>query len=243
MSNRLNNRKNDQLRDVVFTRKYTEYAEGSVLVEFGKTQVICTASIDDKVPSFLKGQNKGWLTAEYSMLPRSTHTRNLRDGVLGKVNSRSSEISRLIGRSLRACLDLSLLSGIQITIDCDVIQADGGTRTASITGAFIALYDAMNLLLDSGRIKHFPIKQFVAAISVGVCGGNTLLDLDYSEDSSCDMDMNVVMFEDLNIIEIQGAAEGSAISRTHLNSLLDIAQAGIGELIKKQRKALCLLDC
>lgn len=241
MNIRDQNRKNNELRTVRFTRNYTKYAEGAVLVEFGHTKVLCTASVDENLPPFLKGKNKGWLTAEYSMLPRATHSRSKRDGVVGKVNSRASEISRLIGRSLRASLDLSLLGERQILIDCDVIQADGGTRTASITGAFIALHDAVSFLLKNGKIKENPIKQFVAAISVGMQNGIPLLDLDYVEDSSCDMDMNLVMFEDLNIIEIQGAAEGASISRSQMNQLIDLAESGIKDLIAKQHTVLQIL--
>lgn len=235
---RLNERKNDDLRSVTITRDYTKYAEGSVLIEFGETKVLCTASVEEKVPPFLRGSGGGWVTAEYAMLPRATHTRNSRDAVNGKVNARAQEISRLIGRSLRASIDLSQLGERQILIDCDVIQADGGTRTASITGAFVALYDAVNKLVTEDKIPKNPIKQFLAAISVGVYQGTPMLDLDYSEDSDCDADINVVMFENLDIVEIQGTAEGTAFKREELNKLLDLAEKGVISLVKQQRYVL-----
>jgi ribonuclease PH len=228
----------DELRQIKINRNYTKYAAGSVLVEFGETKVICTATIEDKVPDFLKGQGCGWVTAEYAMLPSSTHTRNKREAVLGKVSSRSQEISRLIGRSLRSAVDMKKMGERQILIDCNVIQADGGTRTASITGAFVAMYDAVTKLLALGKITELPIKQFLAAISVGVCNNVPMLDLNYTEDSNCDADMNVVMFEDLGVIEIQGTAEKNKISRNELNRLLDLAEIGIKDLIKKQKAVL-----
>ncbi|MBP9742530.1 MAG: ribonuclease PH [Burkholderiales bacterium] len=235
---RANNRQSDQLRPIKITRHYTKYAEGSVLIEFGETKIICTATIDDKVPPFLNGKNRGWLSAEYAMLPRATHSRNKRDSVAGKVNPRAQEISRLIGRSLRSCVDLILLGERQILVDCDVIQADGGTRTASITGAFIAVYDALSNLLSQGKIKLHPITKCLAAVSVGVHRGIPLLDLDYSEDSNCDSDINCIMFEDRNIVEIQGTAEGAAFSRTEMNQLLDLAELGINQLVALQKQAL-----
>lgn len=235
---RSNNRRVDQLRPVKITRNYTKYAEGSVLIEFGETKVLCNASIDESLPPFLKDKNQGWLTAEYSMLPRATHLRTKRDAVIGKVNSRASEISRLIGRSLRACIDLTSLGPRQVLIDCDVIQADGGTRTAAITGSFIALQDAVARLMDKGKLELNPIKHSLAAISVGAYQNELLLDLDYNEDSACDMDMNVVMLGDLSIVEIQGTAEGRALDRGRLNLLLDLAQAGITELIRKQARSI-----
>lgn len=238
MSKRLNDRLNNCLRDISITRGFTKHAEGSVLIKFGATQIICTATIDNTVPKFLQGKGTGWVTAEYSMLPRATHTRNKRDAVIGKVSARSQEISRLIGRSLRNAVDLSALGERQIIIDCDVIQADGGTRTASITGAFIALYDAITLLLQQGKLRQNPIKQFIAAISVGVVAGEVLLDLDYEEDSNCDLDMNVVMLENMTLAEIQGTAEKTPCSRDTLNTMLDVAQAGIEQLIQQQK--LCL---
>lgn len=228
----------EELRQIKISRNYTKYAAGSVLIEFGETKVICTATIEEKVPEFLKGKGVGWVTAEYSMLPSSTHTRNKRESVTGKVSSRSQEISRLIGRSLRASVDMKKLGERQILIDCDVVQADGGTRTASITGAFVALQDAVSKLLALGKIQENPIGQFLAAISVGICNGVPMLDLDYGEDSECDADMNIVMFEDLGVIEIQGTAEKNKISRNELNSLLDLAEIGIRDLIKIQKLAL-----
>jgi ribonuclease PH len=241
--NRLNNRLYSELRNILITRNYTNYAEGSVLIEFGDTKVICTATVDDNLPPFLKNKNVGWLTAEYAMLPRATHTRNKRDTIGNKPNSRGQEISRLIGRSLRSCIDLTKIPGKQIIIDCDVIQADGGTRTASITGGFIALYDAIQTLILAGAITENPIKHFIAAVSVGMVRGNLLLDLDYNEDSNCDMDMNLVMQEslsDLSIVEIQGAAEGAAgaMNKDTLNKLLDLAEVGIARLIQLQKHAL-----
>ncbi len=235
---RINNRLSDQLRNISITRNYTKFADGAVLIEFGDTKVICTASIDENVPQFLKGKKSGWISAEYSMLPRATHTRNKRDSLSGKVNPRAQEISRLIGRSLRSGVDLNKLGERQIILDCDVLQADGGTRTASITGAFVALHDAVSKLLDGKLIKKNPIKHFIAAVSVGVYQGVELLDLDYEEDNGCDTDMNLVMTEDFNIVEIQGTAEKTPFNRTVMNSLLDIGQMGIAQLIKIQKQAL-----
>jgi len=231
-------RKDNELRAINLKRNFTKYAEGSVLIECGETKVLCTASIDSDVPAFLKNSGSGWVSAEYSMLPRATHTRTKRDSVSGRVNPRASEISRLIGRSLRACIDLKALGERQILIDCDVIQADGGTRTASITGAFVAMYDALNGLVKHGTLSENPIKQFLAAISVGVYQGKPLLDLNYIEDNNCDTDMNLVMLEDMSIIEIQGTAEGASFSRDTLNKMLDLGEHGIKQLISKQKSSL-----
>jgi ribonuclease PH len=230
----------DQLRDIILTRQYTKHAEGSVLIECGDTKVICTASIEDKVPGFLKGKGMGWLTAEYGMLPRSTHTRMDREAARGKQSGRTQEIQRLIGRSLRAAFDLEAFGERTLHLDCDVIQADGGTRTASITGAMVAAYDAFSRLQARGAIEAVPVKSFVAAISVGVYKGMPVLDLDYVEDSGCDTDMNVVMTEAGHFIEVQGTAEGAAFDRTGMNRLLDLAQSGIADLIRLQRQALAI---
>lgn len=237
---RKDHRQVDELRKVKFTRHYTKYAPGSVLIEFGDTKVLCTASIEDSVPRFLLHKNQGWLTAEYSMLPGSTHTRIKREAVVGKLNARSQEISRLIGRSLRSCIDLKLLGKRQITIDCDVLQADGGTRSASITGAFVALYDAVNFLLANEIIKVNPIKNFVAAISAGVVKSSALLDLDYAEDSSCDNDINFVLLDNNQIVEIQGSAEQNSFDKATLDALFSLASLGIEQLIQKQKEALAL---
>ena len=231
----------DQLRNIVLTREYTKHAEGSVLIECGDTKVICTASIEDKVPGFLKGKGQGWMTAEYGMLPRSTHTRMDREAARGKQSGRTQEIQRLIGRSLRAAFDLEAFGERTLNIDCDVIQADGGTRTASITGAMVAAYDAFAKLVARGDISAVPVKHFVAAISVGVYKGMPVLDLDYVEDSGCDTDMNVVMTDAGHFIEVQGTAEGAAFDRAGMNRLLDLAHAGINDLVMLQKKALGLL--
>ncbi|MDC7708138.1 ribonuclease PH [Vogesella indigofera] len=228
----------DALRSVRITRHYTRHAEGSVLIEFGDTKVICTASVDETVPSFLKGKGQGWVTAEYGMLPRSTHSRMRREAASGKQSGRTQEIQRLIGRSLRAVVDLAKLGERQIQIDCDVIQADGGTRTASITGAYIALADAINGLLAAGKLSENPLRQHVAAISVGIVDGVPLLDLDYEEDSGCETDMNVVMTGDGHFVEVQGTAEGVPFSREEMNALLALAEKGIAELVVLQREAL-----
>ena len=230
----------DQLRNIVLTREYTKHAEGSVLIECGDTKVICTASIEDKVPGFLKGKGQGWMTAEYGMLPRSTHTRMDREAARGKQSGRTQEIQRLIGRSLRAAFDLEAFGERTLNIDCDVIQADGGTRTASITGAMVAAYDAFAKLVARGDIGAVPVKHFVAAISVGVYKGMPVLDLDYVEDSGCDTDMNVVMTDAGHFIEVQGTAEGAAFDRAGMNRLLDLAHAGIDDLVRLQKKALGL---
>lgn len=235
---RHNNRLSHQIRPVKITRRYTKYAEGAVLIECGDTKVVCTASIADKVPPFLKGLGQGWLTAEYGMLPCSTGERMQREAAKGKQSGRTMEIQRLIGRALRSIIYLDELGERTIQIDCDVIQADGGTRTASITGAFVALHDAVDYLLAQKLIKHNPIRDHVAAISVGIHHGVPLVDLDYSEDSSCDTDMNVVMTGSLGLVEVQGTAEGAAFSRNELNVMLDMAQQGIQELVTLQKAAL-----
>ncbi|MBR0567275.1 ribonuclease PH [Azoarcus sp. L1K30] len=231
-------RQADQLRPVRITRGFTRHAEGSVLVEFGDTRVLCTASVEETVPGFLRGKGQGWLTAEYGMLPRATHTRSAREAAKGKQSGRTQEIQRLIGRSLRAVVDLTALGERQITIDCDVLQADGGTRTAAITGACVAVRDALDKLVADGKLATNPMTDFVAAVSVGIYKGTPVLDLDYDEDSDCDTDMNVVMTGSGGIIEVQGTAEGAAFSRAELNALLDLAEAGIGRLTELQQAAL-----
>ncbi|MEM8662357.1 MAG: ribonuclease PH [Pseudomonadota bacterium] len=228
----------NELRAISISRNFTRHAEGSVLVAFGDTRVICTASVEAGVPRFLRGQGRGWVTAEYGMLPRSTGTRMDREAARGKQGGRTVEIQRLIGRSLRAAVDLEQLGEFTINIDCDVIQADGGTRTASITGACVALVDGINFLQREKLITTDPLKQMVASVSVGVFEGEPVLDLDYLEDSSADTDMNVVMSEHGEFIEVQGTAEGETFSRNDLNALLDLAQLGIAELIAKQKQAL-----
>ena len=235
---RHNNRSNSELRPITFERHYTKHAEGSVLVSFGDTKVLCTATIEQGVPRWLKGQGQGWLTAEYGMLPRATGTRTQREAVKGKQSGRTQEIQRLIGRSLRAMLDLKKLGEYTIYVDCDVIQADGGTRTASITGAAVAVIDALESLQRQKKLKTDPFLGLVAAVSVGVKAGQVLLDLDYEEDSSSDTDLNVVMSEQGGFIEIQGTAEGKAFSRDETNQMLDLAQQGITALIDAQKQAL-----
>ncbi|WP_162286815.1 ribonuclease PH [Pantoea stewartii] len=227
-----------QVRPVTLTRNYTKHAEGSVLVEFGETKVLCTATVDEGVPRFLKGQGQGWVTAEYGMLPRSTHSRMAREAAKGKQGGRTLEIQRLIARSLRAAVDLTMLGEYTITLDCDVIQADGGTRTASITGACVALADALNSLVASGKLKANPMKGMVAAVSVGIVNGEALCDLEYVEDSAAETDMNVVMMEDGRMIEVQGTAEGEPFSHEELLALLTLARGGIEELIQAQKAAL-----
>lgn len=231
-------RRADALRKVSLTRHYTKHAEGSVLVEFGDTKVICTASVAERVPEFLRERGQGWLTAEYGMLPRATHTRSDREAARGKQTGRTQEIQRLIGRALRAVFDLEALGPRTIHIDCDVIQADGGTRTASITGAFVAAHDAVSKLIAAGKLERSPIVDHVAAISVGVYEGTPVLDLDYAEDSRCDTDMNVVMTGAGGFVEVQGTAEGVPFSRAEMNALLDLAQSGIGELVQLQKDVL-----
>ena len=228
------------LRPIRLSRHYTKHAEGSVLIEFGDTKVLCTASIENKVLAFLKGKGQGWLTAEYGMLPRSTHTRMDREAAKGKQSGRTQEIQRLIGRSLRAAFDLQAFGERTLHLDCDVIQADGGTRTAAITGAMVAAYDAFSQLVEQELIAAIPLRHFVAAISVGVYQGAPVLDLDYLEDSNCDTDMNVVMTDAGNFIEVQGTAEGAAFERATMDRLLDLAQQGIADLIQLQKQALGL---
>ena len=228
----------DQLREVRIQRRFTRHAEGSVLVEFGDTRVICTASVEEKVPAFLRDRGQGWVTAEYGMLPRATHTRTDREAARGRQSGRTQEIQRLIGRSLRAVIDLEALGERSVQIDCDVIQADGGTRTASITGAFVALHDALAQLERRGLIARSPVRDFVAAVSVGVYEGVPILDLDYEEDSVCDTDMNVVMTGAGGFVEVQGTAEGEPFSQSQMDALLDLARRGIRELIAKQKAAL-----
>jgi len=231
-------RRNDELRAVKFTRGYTKHAEGSVLVEFGSTKVLCTASVDESVPSFLRGSGQGWVTAEYGMLPRATHTRSAREAAKGKQTGRTQEIQRLIGRALRAVIDLKGLGDRTITIDCDVLQADGGTRTAAITGGYVALMDAINTLMRKGSIKSNPIHAQVAAISVGIWSGQPVLDLDYAEDSNAETDMNVVMNNGGAFVEIQGTAEGHAFHRHELDELLNLSVQGINQLHGLQLEAL-----
>jgi len=231
-------RQANQLRDIRITRSYTKHAEGSVLIECGDTKVICTASVEERVPPHKKGSGEGWVTAEYGMLPRSTGSRMPREAAKGKQSGRTQEIQRLIGRSLRVVVDLAKLGERTITLDCDVIQADGGTRTASITGAFVALHDAVTALMQRGAIQDNPLKDFVAAISVGIYAGAPVLDLDYVEDSACDTDMNVVMLGSGHFVEVQGTAEGHPFSREEMDNLLELASAGIAQLVDKQKAAL-----
>ena len=231
-------RATDALRPVRITRRYTRHAEGSVLVEFGETKVLCTASVEERVPAFMKGKGRGWLTAEYGMLPRATHTRSDREAARGKQSARTQEIQRLIGRSMRSVFDLEQLGERTITLDCDVLQADGGTRTASITGAFVAAHDAVAALIAAGTLASSPVRDFVAAVSVGIVDDVALLDLDYAEDSRCDTDMNVVMTAAGGFVEVQGTAEGAPFSRDEMGSLLDLATRGIASLIAAQRAAL-----
>jgi ribonuclease PH len=228
----------DALRPVTITRGYTAHAEGSVLIAFGGTKVLCTASVEERVPPHKRGSGEGWVTAEYGMLPRSTHTRSDREAAKGKQSGRTQEIQRLIGRSMRAVFDLQALGERTIALDCDVIQADGGTRTAAITGAFVAAQDAVSWLLRQGKITQSPIKEAVAAISVGIVQGVPLLDLEYTEDSACDTDMNVVMTGAGHFVEVQGTAEGAAFTRTEMQALLDLADKGITELLALQQAAL-----
>jgi ribonuclease PH len=233
-------RKPDELRAIRFTRHYTRHAEGSVLAEFGDTRVLCTVSVEEKVPHFLKGKNQGWMTAEYGMLPRATHSRTQREAAGGKQGGRTLEIQRLIGRSLRAAVDMNKLGERTLVADCDVLQADGGTRTAAITGAFIALHDAMSKLVEKKLLSVAPIKDFVAAVSVGMYNGVPVLDLDYAEDSNCGTDMNVVMTGSGGLIEVQGTAEGVPFTRAQMDELVTLAQNGIGTLVTMQRAILGL---
>jgi ribonuclease PH len=237
---RAGERAHDALRAVSLERGYTRHAEGSVLVAFGATRVLCTASVDEKVPPHQRGSGEGWVTAEYGMLPRSTHTRSDREAARGKQSGRTQEIQRLIGRSLRAVFDLAALGERTIQLDCDVLQADGGTRTAAITGAFVAAHDAVSWLLAQGRIEASPIRDHVAAVSVGLAGDAVLLDLDYPEDSTCDTDMNVVMTGRGGFVEVQGPAEGEPFTREQMDRLLALAARGIAQLVAAQRRALAL---
>ncbi len=230
----------DALRPVAIQRHFTRHAEGSVLVSFGDTQVLCTASVEEKVPPHKRGSGQGWVTAEYGMLPRATHTRGDREAARGKQSGRTQEIQRLIGRSMRSVFDLRALGERTIALDCDVLQADGGTRTAAITGAFVAAHDAVSWLLAQGRIPASPIREFVAAVSVGIVQGVPLLDLEYTEDSACDTDMNVVMTAAGAFVEVQGTAEGAAFTRTEMDALLQLADKGIRELVLAQRQALAV---
>ncbi len=238
MSQRPSGRAPDELRKISFERGFTKHAEGSVLVSFGDTRVLCTASIEDRVPPWLRNSNQGWLTAEYGMLPRATGTRNNREAARGKQGGRTVEIQRLIGRSLRAVLDMQAIGQRSITIDCDVLQADGGTRTASITGGYVALADALAAARKKGQIKTNPLHGQIAAVSVGIYEGAPVLDLDYAEDSNAETDMNVVLNDAGAFVEIQGTAEGHAFRREELDGMLSLAEKGIGELIQLQRKAL-----
>jgi ribonuclease PH len=235
---RADGRASDALRAVRIERHYTRHAEGSVLVSFGDTKVLCTASVEEKVPPHKRGSGEGWVTAEYGMLPRSTHTRSDREAARGKQSGRTQEIQRLIGRSLRSVFDLSALGERTIHLDCDVLQADGGTRTAAITGAFVAAHDAVGWLIETGRLAQSPIRDFVAAVSVGVVEGTALLDLEYTEDSACDTDMNVVMTASGGFVEVQGTAEGAPFTRAEMDQLLALAAQGIGDLVARQRAAL-----
>ena len=228
----------DEIRQIKITRRYTKHAEGAVLIEFGDTRVICTATVENRVPGFLKGAGQGWVTAEYGMLPRSTGSRMGREAARGKQGGRTMEIQRLIGRSLRAAVDLKKLGENSITIDCDVIQADGGTRTASITGGFVALVDAVRYMLDKKMLSESPILHHIASISVGVFNGTPVADLDYAEDSTCETDMNIVMNDAGGFIEIQGTAEGEAFSEEQLQTMLALAKKAIHELLDKQHQAL-----
>ena len=231
-------RQPSELRTIRITRNFTRHAEGSVLIEMGDTQVLCTASVEESLPSFLRGRGQGWVTAEYGMLPRSTHTRSAREAAKGKQSGRTQEIQRLIGRSLRAVTDLKALGERQITLDCDVLQADGGTRCASITGAWIALFDACQKLVAAGKLPANPVRDHVAALSVGIYKGEAVTDLDYPEDSDCDTDMNVIMTGSGGIVEIQGTAEGDPFTRSQMNELVDLAENGIRQLLARQKDAV-----
>jgi ribonuclease PH len=237
---RSQDRAHNALRPVTLTRGYTKHAEGSVLVAFGDTRVLCTASVEERVPPHKKGSGEGWVTAEYGMLPRATHTRSAREAAKGKQSGRTQEIQRLIGRSLRCVFDLKALGERTLSLDCDVLQADGGTRTAAITGAFVAAYDAVSWLQTQGLLKDSPIRDFVAAVSVGIVEGTPLLDLEYTEDSACDTDMNVVMTGAGHYVELQGTAEGVAFTRRELDALMGLAEQGISELIGLQKAVLGL---
>jgi ribonuclease PH len=238
VTQRANGRGIDELRPVRIERGCSRHAEGSALIEFGHTRVLCTASVDDKVPAFLKGRGQGWLTAEYGMLPRSTHTRTEREAARGRQGGRTLEIQRLIGRSLRAVVDLQRLGERTLQLDCDVLQADGGTRTAAITGAFVAAYDALRWLRARGQLAELPVRDYVAAVSVGVHGGRVLVDLDYAEDSTCETDMNVVMTGSGGFVEVQGTAEGAPFAAADLDAMLAAARTAIAALVRQQRAAL-----
>ncbi|MGA8005713.1 MAG: ribonuclease PH [Burkholderiales bacterium] len=233
-------RQPQQLRPVRIQRGWTRHAEGSVLIEFGDTRVLCTASVEERVPPFLRDKGRGWLTAEYGMLPRATNTRSEREAARGRQSGRTLEIQRLIGRALRAVIDLAALGERTIQVDCDVLQADGGTRTAAITGAFVAVHDALRWMVERGMLQALPVKEFVAAVSVGIYQGVPVLDLDYAEDSACDTDMNVVMTGAGGFVEVQGTAEGAPYSRDEMDALLSLASRGIAELVGHQRRALGL---
>ena len=235
---RIDGRKNEQIRPVKIIRNYLKHAEGSVLIEMGDTRVICTASVDDKVPPFIKGTGKGWITSEYGMLPRSTETRKPRESARGKIDGRTMEIQRLIGRALRSIVNLEKLGEITIYIDCDVIQADGGTRTASITGSFVALVDALYKLVQQEKLEEMPLNGYIAAVSVGIKDGEAILDLNYSEDSTCQVDMNMVMTDKGEFIEIQGTGEESPFNKAQLREMMELAEKGIQELIEIQKQSL-----
>ena len=241
-SARPDGRRPEQLRSVTLQRGFTRHAEGSVLVEFGDTKVLCTASVEDKVPGFLRGRGQGWITAEYGMLPRSTHTRSDREAARGKQSGRTQEIQRLIGRSMRNAFNLNAIGERTIHLDCDVLQADGGTRTAAITGAFVACHDAMSWLVGRGAFTAPPLRDYIAAISVGMVAGRPVLDLNYYEDSHCDTDMNVVMTGSGHLVEVQGTAEGEPFSREQMAALIDLAANGIAQLVKYQKAALASSD-
>jgi len=235
---RVNNRKFDEIRPIQITRNYIKYAEGSTLMEMGDTKIVCTASVEDKAPLFLRGTKKGWISAEYSMIPRANQLRNVRDSMKGKINGRASEIQRLIGRALRAVVDLEEIGDRTIWIDCDVLQADGGTRTSAIIGSFIALYDALNYLKAEGQIQSIPIKDYLGAISVGIVDGEMLLDLNFDEDSRAQVDLNMVMTEKGEIVEIQGTAEGRPFSKRNLQELIKLGEYGIQMVIAKEKEIL-----
>jgi len=232
------NRKYDQIRPITITRNYIKYSEGSVLIEAGDTKVICTASVEEKVPLFLRGTQKGWVTAEYSMIPRANQVRNMRDSVKGKINGRAQEIQRLVGRSLRAVTDLDMLGPRMIWLDCDVIQADGGTRTTSIIGSFIAMIDALQYLKSEKKIEKIPVKHYLAATSVGIVDGEMLLDLEFKEDSCAQVDMNIVMTERQEVVEIQGTAEDRPFSMRNLNQLIELAETGIQQVVEKEKEII-----
>ena len=232
------NRKYDQIRPITITRNYIKYSEGSVLIEAGDTKVICTASVEEKVPLFLRGTQKGWVTAEYSMIPRANQVRNMRDSVKGKINGRAQEIQRLVGRSLRAVTDLDMLGPRMIWLDCDVIQADGGTRTTSIIGSFIAMIDALQYLKSEKKIEKIPVKHYLAATSVGIVDGEMLLDLEFKEDSRAQVDMNIVMTDRQEVVEIQGTAEDRPFSMRNLNQLIELAETGIQQVVEKEKEII-----